>query len=494
MSRAPILRASKRILSSEPCIFCQLRQLPRGSSISTPFQPHLFRSATIDTRRSAPQKRNYATVRSSDTPQVFRKKRDDTNRVTYLRLSEIGKVLALDHKTAEAKIQEFLAKRDSMDEVALVRRIAKGSSLELITHLALVIARVPDIGPTDQSGRMPPSIHPELSRQLFMACIKAGERTAILHVLRAVMRRSESEVDRRRVSQFTSTDIRIARYQLEALAKAGDADAKTLLGQLVLLEDKVSKHAQTSKAYQLWQEAYDIKVANKTRKGIGYKEPHQLEMPQMEPWNLLGCAFLEQQDPTSREQAKALFATGALQADDPISYYYLASFEDPASGLWLQHMTKAASSGVADAMYELANFYNALGDPESSSKALLKTDSLLAKATYWVTSFRKKDGAKDHAIEWYKVAADAGSKPAMWKLAELAEACEDFNTAAENLEELVEAPVDDTPGGAELVRAASRKLQSPEYREKRGAAAAKRKAEEERDGFRRKKPGPEQRA
>jgi TPR repeat protein len=400
----------------------------------------------------------------------------------------MGGMMALNHKAAEGMIQDFMEKKDKMDQVELLKKLAKDAPLQSMTHLAMVVGRVPDSGPVNKSGRLPPSIHPELSRQLLMACVRAGERTAVLHVLRLVLRRSDSEYAKRRASQFTSTDLRIARQQLEALAEAGDADAKTLLGQL-LEQERSSKRVHEPRAHQLWQEAHDIKVADMARQKVAFKDHHQLELPQMEPWNLLGCALLQQQDPDSRERAKALFKTGALQADDPISYYYLASLEDRTSGLWLQYITKAAASGVADAMYELANFYADLGESNSKAQGMLKTDGLLAKSTNWITSFKKNNGPKDIAIEWYKVAADAGSKAAMWKLAEMAEAAGDLDTAAENLEEIVEAPPDDSPDGADLVRAANKKLQSPEYHTRRGVAAAKKAAAEGKDGFQRKNPG-----
>lgn len=301
----------------------------------------------------------------------------------------------------------------------------------------------------DKTGRLPPSQHKNIAKRLLLACSKANDSAATLHILRAVYLTPSLPRAGEIASLFSAAEIRVCRQALEVLATTDDADAKTLLGEFYETE------GYPQRARTLYEQALALKDATFDPDLRG------MALPQVPAWNTLGCLLLAQEDSKSQEQAKAAFRKGAIEGDDPLSYYYLASYEDRFSGPWLHFMTKAASSGHLEAMYNLGNFYMEANSYNAKNvKSQFLTDNFLVTSLRWLTQW-KEDSARKYAIEWFSTAAEAGHKPSMLELADIHELQEDIESAITWLERVTEP----TAGGRaeqwpRLVDEAKRRLQT----------------------------------
>lgn len=211
-------------------------------------------------------------------------------------------------------------------------------------------------------------------------------------------------------SLLSPAEVRICRQELERLASTNHSEAKTLLGHF--LEREGSK-AQAKELYEQAMETVEY--------GFTHSPKESFTLPQTRPWNALGLVLLEENSDESLQQAREAFRWGALEGDDPLSYYYLAShFEEKSSGNWLQYMSKAAGSGHQGAMYQVANFYMDIDGEDMASNSKASTqDQVLVRSLRWLHQ-RKAANARDLGIEYFQVAAAGGHKPSMLELAELA--------------------------------------------------------------------------
>lgn len=318
-----------------------------------------------------------------------------------------------------------------------------------LTILALATFRVPDVN--DKTGRLPPSKHKDAAKRLIMACSQAKEPTATLHILRAILLSSSLPKAKDVAQNFSLADVRACRRELEELADQGNPDAMTLLGQF--LEQEGSK----ARARKLYEQAVELKEAALNIESED--RISQIAVPQTPPWNLLGQMLLRETDAESREQAEAAFRKGALEGDDPLSYYHLATFQPQYSHDWLQYMTKAASAGHVDAAYQIANFYHDLNDSMNLHSKMPEwaKEGNFAKSLRWLLQW-KKTAPGELAHEWFQLAADKGHKPSMLELADVEELSGRVGNAKTWLEKIIASPAGKTELWPQTVADARTKL------------------------------------
>jgi TPR repeat protein len=311
--------------------------------------------------------------------------------------------------------------------------LCTGFKLQMVdlTILALAAFRIPDVN--DKTGRLPPSKHKDAAKRLIMACSQAKEPTATLHILRAILLSSSLPKAKDVAQNFSLADVRACRRELEDLVDQGNADAMTLLGQF--LEQEGSK----ARARELYEQAVEQKEAASNTESED--RISQIAVPQIPPWNLLGQMLLQEKDPQRREQAEATFLKGALEGDDPLSYYHLATFQPQYSHDWLQYMTKAASAGHVDAAYQIANFYQDLNGSMNLHSETPKwaKEGKFAKSLRWLIQW-KKTAPGELAHEWFGLAANKGHKPSMLELAEFEELSGRIGDAKSWLEKIIVSP------------------------------------------------------
>jgi TPR repeat protein len=244
---------------------------------------------------------------------------------------------------------------------------------------------------------------------MWLAMSKALEPNAVLHINRAVLLREKLPAAQEVAAQYSQAELRTAFENLAELALKKHPDAMSLLGQFY------EKQGLKQRATKLYEQAVNQYTAKESKKANKEKLAQPMQLPQLAPWNALGFILMTEKDPESLKQAEEAFRIGALDHDDPLSYYHLATFQTRHSGDWLQYMTKAAGSGHLEAMYELGEFYSEANQAYINPE--LANDKVLNKLMSWILDW-KPQKLKALADEWFTTAASAGYKPAMWKLAE----------------------------------------------------------------------------
>jgi TPR repeat protein len=160
---------------------------------------------------------------------------------------------------------------------------------------------------------------------------------------------------------------------------------------------------------------------------------HPMQLPLIAPWNALGFLLKADKDPKIQAEAKVYFERGALEGDDPLSYYELAAFEPRTSEKWLRYTSKAAASGHEQAIINLTEFYQEVAKTESP---LLEHGSV-CKALNWLLRWRPGSAAA-MAREWLQAASNMGHKPSMLQLAEYYESVGEDERAKDYLRQIVE--------------------------------------------------------
>ncbi|KAF2270205.1 hypothetical protein CC78DRAFT_539454 [Lojkania enalia] len=363
------------------------------------------------------------------SPQEVRKEMDSRSRYGFYQLARSQGMINMDHNTANTIYTEFISARKQQDTKDTVLGLADKYKLKVadITALALVTFRVPDI--TDKHDRLPPSQHKQVSHELLLGCVKAKDPLATLHLLSAVNNKDTIAVARNTFNFLTSKDIQLCHGILSEFAEQGNADALTLKGQFL------EQEGRKEEAQKLYEKAMTLKD---TKYNPANQELLPMAIPVIPPWNAFGSMLLASKDPASRQRAKEVLEIGAFKGDDPLAYYHLASLEDGQTGNWLKFMTKAAASGHAVAMYEIANFYaNASSDGKLNPS--IPMDSILTKALSWLANW-KSGGPLRLAQEWFELAARKGYKPAMIELVDLYEVNGYADMVVAVLENMVEPP------------------------------------------------------
>ena len=307
-------------------------------------------------------------------------------------------------------------------------------SVEKLASLAIVTFRIPDLSDPTKRAQLPPSQHKDLAASMLKGCALLEQPLAVIQILTAVYLAQLTGEDSYQdiASRFSQTDD-IAKYRqsLENLSAKSNTfvlgpEALTLSGLFA------ERECQTEKAKILYIEA----VERQRFKYIpGLRHPMQLPLPT--PWNVLGYLLKSDKDPNVRAQAKTYFQQGALEGDDPLSYYEAAAFEDRSDPKWLQYTSKAAASGHRQATVDLAQFY----EEASVKRSPILADSKMRKTLNWLLGWRRGSAA-DLAREWLHAAAIMGHRPSMLRLADYKESVHDFEGAKEYLRLMV-APRED---------------------------------------------------
>jgi tetratricopeptide (TPR) repeat protein len=303
--------------------------------------------------------------------------------------------------------------------------------IEDLTSLAIVTFKIPDLSDPAKKAMLPPSQHKNVSGLLFQGCAQAEDPLAIVQIMTAVYLSSASpdQAAKEIAGLFPRNALALYRKTLEVLCSKAQKialgpDALTLRG--LFLESE----GQKQKAEDSYREAI-LRSHLKFQPG----SKHPMQLPLIAPWNALGYLLKSSKDPKVQAQAKTYFEQGALQGDDPHSYYELSHFEPGTSPKWLQYTSKAAASGHKEAIVNLANFYM---DVSSENSPILE-DSAMRKALNWVLGW-KSDSPAQLAREWLHAASNIGHKPSLLRLADIYSAGGDTASAHECLRRILTPP------------------------------------------------------
>ncbi|KAF2030727.1 hypothetical protein EK21DRAFT_111603 [Setomelanomma holmii] len=340
--------------------------------------------------------------------------------------------LHMETTTANSIYKEFLHRRNTKDHRSNVEQLISRYkvSIEDIASLAIVTFRVPKLSDSSKDAILPPSQHKPVSAALLQGCAQAEDPLAIMQILTAVYLAGMDVASAKDIAAlFPQSEIIKYRKTLERLG----AKAKTFpLGPEVLTLQGLfaEREGQKDRAKGFYVEAVErchFKYNPKSR--------HPMQLPLITPWNALGYLLKADKHPDSKDQAKMYFHRGAVEGDDPLSYYELAAFEDRSSPKWLQYTSKAAASGHRQATVDVADFYKDV----SQKKSPVLADSKMRNALNWLLGW-KKGGAAILAREWLQAASNIGHKPSTLQLADYCESIGDREGAKEHWNKLLEPP------------------------------------------------------
>lgn len=303
--------------------------------------------------------------------------------------------------------------------------------LDDVTSLAIVTFKIPDISDPTKRAQLPPSPHKTIAGLLLQGCAQAEDPLAIVHILTAVYVGSSGDAAYQEIaSLFPRQEIARYRETLDTLRPdpketALDPEVLTLRGLFLEREGRKDKAKET---YLEAVKATPLKFAHGSR--------HPMQLPLITPWNALGYMLKSDKDPQVQAEAKTYFQKGALEGDDPLSYYELSAFEPRTSEKWLRYTSKAAASGHRQAIINLTAFYQ---DVAATDSPVLK-DSGIQKALNWLLGWRRGSAA-DLAREWLQAASNIGHKPSMLQLADYHASIGNQERAKEYLRRMLEPPI-----------------------------------------------------
>ncbi|KAH8724285.1 hypothetical protein GQ44DRAFT_654991 [Phaeosphaeriaceae sp. PMI808] len=424
------IHSTRSLLKIERCIFCHLRQITQYGNRSRLSQLSIHPNGGAIKRT-----RSYATIPGQKLDRKrMRSDVDERARLGHYTLTSQQGILLIDSAKANSIAKEFLAMQKTMDPGSNVKHLASryNVSVENLAALAIVTFKIPDLSDPEKRAMLPPSQHKPLSGSILQGCAQAEDPLAIIQILTAVyLAGSSIEPTYKEIaSLFSQKDVALYRQTLEKLCTksvkfALGPDALTLQG--LFLE----KEGQKEKATALYTEA-----VRRCHFKYNPTSRHPMQLPLTSPWNALGNLLKTDPDPAFQAQAKEAYRRGAVEGDDPISYYELASYEDGTTPEWLRYTSKAAASGHRQAMVDLANFYKEVKSPDSPA---LK-NSNMRKALNWLLGW-KKGSAETLAHEWLEAASKLGHKPSTVQLANHLESVGDREGAQQHLRRLVEPPI-----------------------------------------------------
>ncbi|KAF2497567.1 hypothetical protein BU16DRAFT_616188 [Lophium mytilinum] len=308
--------------------------------------------------------------------------------------------------------------------------------LEAYSPLARLLLRIPD-----------KSIN-NTGRRLILECSAANDPLATLIILGSLRRKDGW------AREIPKAEILHARQHLKALAhQESSPDAMVLVG-LDLRAQNRDKEARVLFESALRKvsagEMLDVNsgvTGDKLQFKVDQVRGHDL-LPIPAPWIALGKLLLEKGD---LEAAKAVLHDGALKADDPMAYFYLAECGEMYSDEWLEYMTKAAASGHPDAMFHMGNFYAQSKQQAKESVGPTGYHHLKGLDAYrswkagpgWLRSLPglPKDlalsGREAMAVEWYLLAFEDAHRPAAVALAQILRRKSAWWAAAEALRDVL---------------------------------------------------------
>ncbi|KAF1997076.1 hypothetical protein P154DRAFT_579194 [Amniculicola lignicola CBS 123094] len=342
-------------------------------------------------------------------------------------------------ETGNQLIAAFIATKDDADCVKNLTKLSTEEGtfdVDQLTALAIITHNVPDVS-KELKAVLPPSENQSIARELFIALCREKVISAILHVMGSVYLSSDKDSRiKDRAAKFVKgiplSDLRVCRQELEALSQTGDPDAMALLGQFL------EREGRSQQAIDLYQKAISI-----IDPIFDFDEWHVQSAPRTPPWISLATTFLPSKDAKSQEQAKEALKFGALEGDDPLAYYLLASHFTPKENPdWLTYMTKAAASGHIEAAYQVGNFYVEANNASTKApfiKPALLSNPGLKKSLSWL-AYWKPLKAMNMAEEWFMLAAKRGHKPSMLEMADWAETSGDEQKLGLYLRAMIEKP------------------------------------------------------
>ncbi|KAL5117610.1 hypothetical protein ACEQ8H_004503 [Pleosporales sp. CAS-2024a] len=361
----------------------------------------------------------------------------------------------MDNVKANSIAKEFIARQKTMDHCSNIKHLASKYHVSIadLASIAIVTFRIPDLSDPAKRAQLPPSQHVPLSGCMLQGCAQAEDPLAIIQILTAVYLADSTNVAiyKTLASLFPHNEVTNYRKTLEALcAKAVTfplgPEALTLQG--LFLE----REGQRDKAKELYTEALQrchMKFTPGSR--------HPLQLPLIAPWNALGYLLKSENRPESLEHAKVYFKKGAMEGDDPLSCYELATLLDRKDADWLLYTSKAAASGHREATVQLADFYREV----SLQNSPVLEDGKMRKALNWVLGW-KSDSPATLAREWLEAASNMGHKPSTLQLADFCEASGNRERATEHLRRMLDPPrgASQAEEWPQLVEGARRRLAS----------------------------------
>jgi hypothetical protein len=306
-----------------------------------------------------------------------------------------------------------------------------GVSIEDLASLAIVTFKIPELTDAKKKAMLSPSVHKTLAGLMLQGCAEEQDPLAIVQIMTAVYLAGSSDgsLYKELASLFPQSEIAKYRKTLEQLG----AKSKTFaLGPQVLTLQGLFLEGEGKKERA---EALYLEAVERCHFKYNPKSQHPMQLPLPTPWNALAYLLKNDPSPSRQVQAKKYFEKGAVEGDDPLSYYELASFEDKTDPKWLHYTSKAAASGHRPAAVDLAEFYQ----EASSSESPILAESNMRKTLNWLLGWRSGSTAT-FAHEWLQAASIMGHKPSTLKLAEYRQSIGDHAGAKEHLRKLAEPP------------------------------------------------------
>jgi hypothetical protein len=306
-----------------------------------------------------------------------------------------------------------------------------GVSIEDLASLAIVTFKIPDLTDAKKKAMLSSSVHKPWAGSMLQGCAEEQDPLAVVQIMTAVYLAGSSDGAsyQELASLFPQSDIAKYRKTLEQL---GTKSKTFALGPQVLTLQGLflEREGRREKAEALYLEAVE-----RCHFKHNPKSEHPMQLPLPTPWNALAYFLKNDPSPDRQVQAKRYFERGAVEGDDPLSYYELASFEDKTDPKWLHYTSKAAASGHRQAAVDLAEFYQ----EASSSDSPILAESRMRKTLNWLIGWRSGSTAT-FAHEWLQAASIMGHKPSTLKLAEHHQSIGDLTRAKEHLRKLTEPP------------------------------------------------------
>lgn len=320
--------------------------------------------------------------------------------------------------------------------------------------MAMTLLLLPDI--KDPSGRLAPAQNRTIAKNILVACSAAKDPFATMQIINGSYLSNEYTIRQAEdlAAICSAADLALCKSTLKELANRGDGNCLTMQG---LLLQKAGLIAEAKGTYREALRVIDFRFDRKW--------PHPGALPWIPPWRALADLLLSGPAPTAeaREEARDALKRGALEGDDPLAYWQLASFESDRTVFWYKCMTKAAASGHIKAAYNLAHFHL---DASKESSPILENREIRALLNYAISW--KGNSLERLALEWFNVAALGGHKPAMLELAEHHAANGDAELAMDYYRLVTEPPppgeLDEWP---QLVKQAKLKITDLQKRQRK---------------------------
>jgi hypothetical protein len=318
--------------------------------------------------------------------------------------------------------------------LAVLIKIEYKLTSKKVTSLALVTFKIPELSDPMKRAQLPPSPHKDVAGMLLQGCAQVGDPLAIVHIMTAVYLGGTGDKPAQEIARlFPPKEVAQYRQSLDMIdLQSLEKEPSLVVDVLTLRGLFLERAGQKQEARRLYQEA--IKPSSLNYQPGTSTATHAMQLPLIAPWNALGYLLKADKDPELQAEAKSSFQRGALEGDDPLSYYELAAFEPRTSEKWLRYTSKAAASGHRQAILDLTGFYQEVA---ASNSSILENDGI-RKALNWLLAWKQGSAAK-LAREWLQAACIVGHKPSMLQLADYHKSIGDDEGARHYLRQIVDS-------------------------------------------------------